>query len=397
MKPATTLGIEDRFRQQLDSGQLAGLATKELFAALLNNLFRAERDAYLEHAEDKGNGFYDRGVNLGSLPLGVEVPRSRNGAFRPSTLPDPYQRGFGDVAQDLLLQLTSAARSLNAARDALRGLGVAASDSDLDSIARHFVEELDLRNSRPLDVDWLAIFLDAKYVEIREGDRLRPSGIYVAVGLARDGRKRVLACLVLPGRESLENWKTLLHSLIERGVRNVLIVVQDDFSGLLTLTKNLFPNADHQLCIVHMQRNAKSHLGLDRAADFNRRLRTIKTAYDPERAAKDFDDLCRDFEKDSPAFIAEIRKKREHYLVFLAYPESLRRSFSTTNVVEAVNGQLEILRRNNGGYFHSLDTLKAKLGIHVRRLETGRWRRLAAAVAAALPQLNVAFARRFET
>jgi len=41
----------------------------------------------------------------------------------------------------------------------------------------------------------------------------------------------------------------------------------------------------------------------------------------------------------------------------------VRRSFSTTNLVEAVNGQLEIMRRNSGGYFQSEDALKLKLGM----------------------------------
>jgi transposase-like protein len=31
----------------------------------------------------------------------------------------------------------------------------------------------------------------------------------------------------------------------------VLTVVQDDFSGLMPITKSLFPKADVQLCIVH--------------------------------------------------------------------------------------------------------------------------------------------------
>jgi transposase-like protein len=217
------------------------------------------------------------------------------------------------------------------------------------------------------------------------------------VGLGRDGKKRVLACHVLPGRESIENWKTLLRSLLERGLRNVLIVVQDDFPGLMTVTKNLFPNADVQLCIVHMQRNAKSHLGKVGGTDFNARMRTIKTAWNPELASAQFDDLCQDFEKASPAFVSELRKKREHYLVFLRYPESLRRSFSTTNAVEAVNGQLEIMRRNNGGYFHGIDNLKAKVGITLDRLENGRWRRVAGAVSSAHAQLEAMFRARFES
>jgi len=46
---------------------------------------------------------------------------------------------------------------------------------------------------------------------------------------------------------------------------------------------------------------------------------------------------------------------------------SSRRSLSTTNLAEAVNGQLEILRRNSGGYFHSEETLKLKRGVTMGR------------------------------
>ncbi len=399
MKPKHE-GRPARLQQNVDralSGGLGQLSTHALFAALLNNLFQAERESYLDSAEDdKGNGRYQRNVDVGSIPLDIEVPRSRQGGFRPS-LPPPYQRGYPDAAGDLLLRLASSGRSLGAAREALRGLGLSVSEAQLDQVAQHFVEEFELRNTRPLDTDQLALFLDAKYVEVREGDHLRPCCLYVAVGLGRDGKKRVLACHALPGRESIENWKVCLRSLLERGLRNVLIVVQDDFSGLFTVTKGLFPTADIQLCIVHMQRNAKSHFGKAAGAEFNARMRTIKTAWKPDLAKAQFDDLCQDFESASPTFVAELRKKRDHYLVFLGYPEPLRRSFSTTNAVEAVNGQLEIMRRNNGGYFHGADNLKARVGIALDRLENGRWRRVAAAVSSALAQLELMFVSRFES
>jgi transposase-like protein len=54
-------------------------------------------------------------------------------------------------------------------------------------VATDLMEELELRNSRPLDPDLLALFLDGKYVEFRDGDRLRPACIYV-VGLRCDGK-----------------------------------------------------------------------------------------------------------------------------------------------------------------------------------------------------------------
>src|ERR1700730_2290468 len=65
------------------------------------------------------------------------------------------------------------------------------------------------------------------------------------------------------------------------------------------------------------------------------------------------------------------QQKRDHYLAFLKYPDALRRSLSTTNAVEAINGQLEISRRNSGGYFQSADTVKLKLGINITALENG--------------------------
>src|SRR5207247_3641472 len=122
---------------------------------------------------------------------------------------------------------------------------------------------------------------------------------------ALDGKKRVLASLFRFGRENLEEWKNVLRSLIERGRRRVLLVVHDDFSGLLPITRSLFPQADIQLCIVHLQRNAKSHLSKTDAPEFNQRLRALKTAWSPEVAAAQFEDLSQRFESRSSVFIRE--------------------------------------------------------------------------------------------
>lgn len=206
----------------------------------------------------------------------------------------------------------------------------------------------------------------------------------------------MLTCLTRFGRESLEDWKLVLRSLVERGLRRVLLVVHDDFSGLLPISRSLFPGAEVQLCVVHMQRNAKSHLSKADAGEFQQRWRTVKAAWNVEVGAHQFEELCERFANSNPAFIGELRKKRDHYLAFLNYPEPIRRSLSTTNVVEAINGQLEIVRRNSGGYFQSEDVLKLKLGMAISSLETGRWTRSAAAVEASLHQMNAIFERRFE-
>lgn len=375
---STSESFPPEIAQALAAG-LGPFSLRELLVLILNSLGQAERQAYLNGAPaDKGNGSYARSLKMGSIPLRIDVPRTRAGSFRPALLPPPYQRDYPEETQALLVNLLASCRSINAAQGALRKMGLAASEDELESVARNFIEELELRNTRPLDPDLLALFLDAKYVEVREGDRLRPGAIYLVIGLGRDGKKRVLSSLFRFGRENLEEWKNVLRGLIERGLRRVLLVVHDDFSGLLPITRSLFPQADVQLCIVHLQRNAKSHFTKIDAVEFNQRMRALKSAWNAEVAASQFEDLCQHFESRSPTFVREIRKKREHYLAFLNYPDPIRRSLSTTNVVEAVNGQLEIMRRNSGGYFHSEETLKLKLGLAVSQLETGSWRRVAA-------------------
>lgn len=381
----------------LSQSDLANFSLRELLGMLLSNVGVAERKAYLERLlEDKPNGFYDRSLQLGTMPLEVRVPRTRSGDFRPASLPALYQRGYSDETQSLLLSLLSSGRSLHAVKDALQKMGLSTSPQELEAVATGLIEELDLRNSRPLDPDLLVLFLDGKYVEFRDQDRLRPACIYVVVGLRRDGKKQVLTCLPRAGRENLEDWKFLLRSLLERGLRRVLLLVQDDFSGLLPITQSLFPNTDIQLCTVHMQRNAKTHLSKVDAAEFQQRWRVIKSSGNQEVAHQQFEQLCDRFAKNSPAFVAELRKKRLHYLAFLNYPETIRRSLSTTNVVEAINGQLEIMRRNSGGYFHSESILKLKLGLAISSLEQGKWKSMARNVACVLHQFNAMFQSRFE-
>ena len=401
MAKDTPRSLPNELQQQLATLLESGLAEgtlNDLLALLLTRLAQAERSVYLADApEDKANGFYSRTLEAGSLPLTVRVPRTRTSAFRPAVLPPPYERAYPEHKRELLLGLVANARSLQAAKDTLRHLGLGVPDSQLDSIVTELQQELDLLTTRPVPVDLLALYYDAKYVEIRDRDRLRPFTIYTAVGVLRDGAKRVLACQLIPGRESLEAWKQVLKRLLERGLRRVLIAIHDDFPGLLPLTQSLLPGADVQLCIVHMERNATRHLAKEDARTFLRRLKAIKASYDPEAAAADFETLCDDFEAKAPTFIRAIRAKRRHFLAFLRYPDPVRKSLSTTNAVEAINGQLEISRLNSGGYFQSQTLAKAKLAIAITRLESKRWRRPPANLASTLTDLNLMFEARFET
>src|SRR5215471_10884241 len=177
----------------LQSG-LADFSLRELLGAMLSNLAQAERGAYLQsQTEDKANGFYPRSLLVGSVPVEIEVPRTRSGQFRPPSLPARYQRGFSEETQSLLLGLLSASRSVSAAREALRKMGLSSSEHELEQIASSFIDELELRNSRPLDPDLLALFCDGKYVEIRR--RSPQARLYLPGRWAHSRRQKTSAGL----------------------------------------------------------------------------------------------------------------------------------------------------------------------------------------------------------
>ena len=154
---------------------LADFSLRELLGLLVSSAGAAERNVYLEKtSDDKPNGFYDRSLQVGTIPVEVRVPRSRSGEFRPSSLPLPYRRGYSAEVQSLLLGLLGSSRSIHAAKDALHKMGLSSSEQDLERVATGMIEELELRNSRPLDPDMLAVFIDGKYVELRDAINCAP-------------------------------------------------------------------------------------------------------------------------------------------------------------------------------------------------------------------------------
>src|SRR5215831_10699594 len=73
---------------------LADFSLRELLGLLISSAGAAERHTYLQDAAtDKPNGFYDRSLQVGSIPVDIRVPRTRNGNFRPASIPGPYRRG----------------------------------------------------------------------------------------------------------------------------------------------------------------------------------------------------------------------------------------------------------------------------------------------------------------
>ena len=55
--------------------------------------------------------------------------------------------------------------------------------------------------------------------------------------------------------ENKADWLKVFNDLTERGAKRVMIIVSDDFPGIANAIEKFFPDTDHQLCFIHLQRN----------------------------------------------------------------------------------------------------------------------------------------------
>jgi putative transposase len=163
-------------------------------------------------------------TDVGAVELAV--PRDRNGSFDPRIVRKGQTRleGFNDR----IIALYARGMTVRDIRAHLREMyDVDVSPDLISRVTGGVLEELAEWQSRPLDVIYPVIFIDALMVKIRDGVvSNRPACL--AIGIDCDGAKQVLGLRVGPTTgESAKFWLTVLSELRSRGVADACIVCCD--------------------------------------------------------------------------------------------------------------------------------------------------------------------------
>ena len=365
---------------------------------VLNTLMERERDIFLRQAssDNKANGFYPRALSSGLGSISLTVPRDRLSQFRPYLLPESWQRGDQSM-DDLMAALLFHAYSPNKIKAIFKELGLPYSQEDMEDLQKVLEERSRDFKSREIGPDAFAIYVDAYHTGIKDPDshKVKKAVIFTVIGIDLEGKKEVLGYYEFVGSENGDFWRQVMNDLINRGLKKTLLIISDDFPGLTEAVAALFPKTDHQLCLVHLMRNARRHLGKTDAKDFNEAIKMIRWAKDRESALAQFTDLCARYEKKHTAFIKHIMARKENYIAFLGYPRPAQKHIYTTNVVENLNGRLEVLRVNLGGYFHSDRTLLMAVQVLVDKIHRNRWQKPLPAMIDCEYEVHQMFRQRF--
>ena len=364
---------------------------------ILNKLILLERESYLnENPDDSANGFYDRTLHWNNLPIRLSVPRTRSSNFFPSALPK-YKRALPQSYGRLVEALLLSARSIDALKDSIRGMGLPVSSDSIDRMVERLACEFEDYAMRELDPDWLVLYVDAKELEVKEDKRVKKMTLMTAVGVDMGGMREVVGSRLYEGRESLEKWRDFLLGLKKRGMMRVLLVVTDNFPGVVSLVKGIFPMAFHQLCLVHLMRNGKLHLSRGAYRKFREWIDRVSRAPDFEAAYALFLEMVDWVRGEASPFAGELREKAEQYVAFSRFPMELRTRVRSTNALENLHKELERIRVNSGGYFQTRGILYAKWQIFLRRLREKRWSKPESRFKGVLPELHRMFRETYES
>jgi len=371
------------------------IGAAQILQTAMNLLMLAERNLRLESTSgNKANGFFERelGTTLGTINL--KVPRDRNGDFRPAILPEPYQRDI-DEREQIIQSLLINGYSPNAIKRSLNNLDLHYNPKELELIKNEYANLYDQWQNRQLSQDVLALFIDVYHCQACVNNKVCKVALYVIVGINFEGKKDLFGLYLYEGHETKAFWLQTLNQLIERGVKRPLVIISDDFPGLKEAVKTLFPQALHQLCFIHMQRNVRRNMGADDAKCFNQTLKQIRLMSNVVVCKEKFMELCDSFQNKYPAFIKALRDDTDNYFAFKHLPIDTQKHFYTTNIVESVNSTLEKLRIRMGGLFQSQQALNVNVFISINGLSQRKWRKGVPMIQANLYELRQLFARRY--
>jgi putative transposase len=205
-------------------------------------------------------------------------------------------------------------------------------------------EQLDaFLNRRLEELTLIAMFID--------GIEIAGKAVIVALGVSTDGTKMPLG-IWLSSTESAVVTTELVNKLIERGLRIVekTLFVIDGGKGIRKALRDVFGSlAVVQRCQVHKARNVRDHLPEARRPYVAKQLREAYASKSPKAARKLLVQLASWLESNGEDSAAEsLREGLDETLTVLGLnlPQSLRRTFSTTNPIENMNGTIRKVSRN---------------------------------------------------
>jgi putative transposase len=280
------------------------------------------------------NGYKERSLKTRVGELILKKPQFRDRSFK-SCVFDKYSRvelALTNAIAESYLQGVSTRRI----REVVAHLGVERlSASTVSRIAKELDEKVAEFLRRPIERPIPYIYVDASYFKVRDGGKYVTKALLIITGVRDDGYREIVGARITDSeREGF--WSGFFDELIDRGLKDVKLVVSDGHKGIQSAVQSKFLGASWQMCQVHFSRAVMNNIP-------NRDKEEVA-----EKLRQGFED-----ESKMAELAVELRQKRysksadtidrfsQDIWNHRAFPKEHWKKIRTTNGLERINKELK--------------------------------------------------------
>ena len=245
------------------------------------------------------NGYKNKRVNSSYGSMSIDVPQDRNSSFEPKVV-KKRQKDISDIDRKIISMYAKGMTTKQISETIEDIYGFETSESFISDVTDKILPQIEDWQNRPLEAVYPIVFIDAIHFSVREDGVVQKRAAYVVLGIDADGKKDVLS-IDVGENESSKYWLSVLNSLKNRGVQDILILCSDGLTGIKDAISAAFPKTEHQRCIVHMVRNTLKYVANKDMKAFAKDLKTIYTAPD-EKSSICYETLERQLGRHIPDF-----------------------------------------------------------------------------------------------
>lgn len=320
-----------------------------MFGKTLETMLEAEMDNHLGYSkhDPKGynsgnsrNGTRSRKIRTSLGDQEIEIPRDRNGDYKPRLLKN-YSTSSNEI-EDKIVTLYSRGMTVQDIQESLSEMyGINVSDSLISQITGKVMPLVEEWRVRPLDSVYPIVYLDATHVKLRRERRVLAFPVHICLALNTEGKKEILGIWLGEEKEGANFWLSVITDLQQRGVKDILIAAVDGLTGFKDAIQSVYPNTVVQRCVIHQIRNSLKYVSWKDKKAFMQDLKGVYKALDKKEAKVKLTVLAENWGKQYALSVRSWENSFEDLTQYFEYPEEIRRIMYTTNIIEGFNRQIK--------------------------------------------------------
>ncbi len=342
-------------------------ALKDLLGGTIKEMMEAEMDDHLGYAKseridrddqfDYRNGTKRKQVNTRYGSMTIDVPQDRNSTFEPQVV-KKRQKDISDIDQKIISMYAKGMTTRQISDTLMDIYGFEASEGFISDVTDKLLPQIEEWQNRPLDEVYPVLFIDAIHYSVRDNGVIRKLAAYVILGISMEGKKEVLT-IEVGQNESAKYWLSVLNSLKNRGVKDILIICADGLTGIKEAVNTALPQTEYQRCIVHQVRNTMKYVADKDRKVFAADLKKIYNAPNADRAAEIRDMVAEKWSEKYPNAMKSWTTNWDAITPIFKFSSDVRTVIYTTNAIESLNSTYRKLNRQRSVFPSDQALLKA--------------------------------------